>query len=298
MCLGKRFWIVPLIVIACCATFAGRAAAHLIEAGYLMELPPQRFHAVPPPLPLHGKEPDRIVERNIFCSGCMTSKAKESAVERAAEEAKREPQKTSLQVSLLAIVLAEDESLSRAVIRDLATPQKEGSLFGVGSKLFATNATVEHVYARRVYLKNGDQIEYLDLDDQAKTAAPPVTAPAHVAGNDSFTAALDSGLRCSGSNCQIDRSLVEQTLRNTTMLAGMARFVPTGRGFRVYAIKPNSLFARLGMVNGDTIRAINGNEMSTPDQALALYSKLRSASHLSLELERQGGRITLDYVIR
>jgi general secretion pathway protein C len=69
-------------------------------------------------------------------------------------------------------------------------------------------------------------------------------------------------------------------------------------GFRVFAIRPGSLFARLGMTNGDTILAINGNDMSTPDQALALYSKLRNASHLSLELERRGGRQTLDYVIR
>jgi general secretion pathway protein C len=257
MSLRERFSIVRLIAIACCAMIAGRAAAHP-----------------------HGKDADRIVERNIFCSGCITPNYKQAGAET--------PQKSNLQVALLAIVLAENESFSRAVIRDL--PQKDCSLFGVGAKLFATGAIVEHVYARRVYVKIGDRIEYLDLDDK-----PQTTLPVRV---DSFTAALDSGLRCSGSNCQIDRSLVEETLRNTTVLASSAQFAPTSRGFRVDAIKPNSLFARLGMLNGDTIRAINGNEMSTPDQALALFPKLRSASHLWLELERQGGRVTIDYVIR
>jgi hypothetical protein len=38
--------------------------------------------------------------------------------------------------------------------------------------------------------------------------------------------------------------------------------------------------------------------MSTPDAALALYTKLRNASHLSVQVERRGETVTLDYSIR
>jgi hypothetical protein len=38
--------------------------------------------------------------------------------------------------------------------------------------------------------------------------------------------------------------------------------------------------------------------MSTPDQALQLYTKLRSASHLTLQVERRGETVNMDYTIR
>jgi general secretion pathway protein C len=38
--------------------------------------------------------------------------------------------------------------------------------------------------------------------------------------------------------------------------------------------------------------------MSTPDKALEAYTKLKSASHLTVMVERRGENITLDYQIR
>ena len=52
------------------------------------------------------------------------------------------------------------------------------------------------------------------------------------------------------------------------------------------------------MQNGDTIKAINGLDMSSPDKALEIYTKLRYASHLSVSVERRGENTTLDYSIR
>ena len=111
------------------------------------------------------------------------------------------------------------------------------------------------------------------------------------------------GVRCNGSNCDVDRGLIDKMLANTTDLATAARFVPSvkdGRpnGFKLYAIRPTSIFGKIGLQNGDTIKSINGMEMSSPDQALAMYSKLRSASHLSVSVERRGETVTMDYTIR
>ncbi len=87
------------------------------------------------------------------------------------------------------------------------------------------------------------------------------------------------------------------------MLATSARFVPSIKdgkpnGFKLYAIRPNSIFGKMGLQNGDTLKSINGNDMTTPDAALALYSKLRNASHLSVQVERRGETVPLDYTIR
>src|SRR5262249_9733031 len=151
------------------------------------------------------------------------------------------------------------------------------------------NAQVVKVVPKRVYFRNSGQLEYLEIDGAAPPAptavaavAPP--APAPLTGDPSE---ITSGVNCSGNSCTVDRSLVEKLLTNTTMPATAASVVPpikdgTPNGFKLYAIRPNSIFGKIGLQNGDTIKAINGNEMTTPDAALALYSKLRNASHLGV----------------
>lgn len=114
---------------------------------------------------------------------------------------------------------------------------------------------------------------------------------------------IQRGVRCNGSQCEIDRPLIDKLLANTTALATSARFVPSVRdgrpnGFKLYAIRPSSIFAKIGLENGDTVKSINGMEMSTPDQALGVYTKVRSASHLSVTVDRRGETATLDYTIR
>jgi general secretion pathway protein C len=39
-------------------------------------------------------------------------------------------------------------------------------------------------------------------------------------------------------------------------------------------------------------------DMSSPDKALEVYTKLRNASRLAVAVERRGDNITLDYTIR
>jgi general secretion pathway protein C len=69
-------------------------------------------------------------------------------------------------------------------------------------------------------------------------------------------------------------------------------------GFKLYAIRPGSIFARLGLQNADLIKTINGLEISTPDKALEAYARLRNSPELSLALERHGQDVTLNVQIR
>jgi general secretion pathway protein C len=113
---------------------------------------------------------------------------------------------------------------------------------------------------------------------------------------------LANEVHCSGSRCSLARATVNKVLANTAVLATSVRAMPVvkdGRpsGFRLDAIRPGSIFAHLQLQNGDTLKAVNGTELTTPDSALALYTKLRTASHLLLQVERQGATQTLDYTI-
>ena len=69
-------------------------------------------------------------------------------------------------------------------------------------------------------------------------------------------------------------------------------------GVKLYGIRRGSLLSRLGLQNGDLLRTINGFDMSSPDKALEAYTKLRTASNLTVAIERRGQSMTLDYEIR
>ncbi len=209
------------------------------------------------------------VTRNIFCSTCG-----------------RAPPETAVDLELVAtMVVARDESWSLALVRERESGRpwlvRRGSALPGG-------ALVTRVVDRRVWLTRGGRAEAIDL---AVEANEPPAAP------------RSREIRCDGDRCEIDRALVERLLRDPSQVAGDALFAPAPRdgrpwGFRVNAVRPSSVFAQIGLRSGDVVTAINGQPTATPDQLLALWTRLRSASRLAVRIDRRGAALTLDYTIR
>jgi general secretion pathway protein C len=211
--------------------------------------------------------------------------------------------RTSLNLKLLAIMFAPppaDPRWSVAIIRD--NDDKSAGPYNVGSKL--RDALIDDISEDRVYLNFGNgRIEYLDLLDRPQPAAA-APAPAPVASTDPLSAELDKGIKKIGEhNYEVQRSTLDSLLGNMAALAKGARIVPETKdgkpaGFRLFSIRPDGPFAKIGLLNGDVVSAINGLEMNSPDQALLAYTKLKTANHLSVAIERNGQKITKDYNIR
>jgi hypothetical protein len=124
------------------------------------------------------------------------------------------------------------------------------------------------------------------------------------AGAQVTEADLDAGITCAApGRCTITRALVDQLLADVSSLAKSARFVPSihdgkPNGFKLYAIRPASVFAKLGFRNGDTLKTVNALDLSTPDRALEVYTKLRDAQSLLIGVERLGEPIVLEISVR
>jgi general secretion pathway protein C len=302
--LRKYLWAIDLLVIALCAVFLARASASAVEASIV----------VPPPRPaarlarnqnptVYTKEIEGILKRNVFCSTCppiIPVDTPETGP--AAPEA---PQKTSLPLGLMGIMYSPPPlglKWSVAIVRD--TEDKSMGAFGVGSKVHG--ATITEILETRVYLDNGGKTEFLDLLDAANVAAPAPASAAVTpqAGGDALSQEMDRGIRKTGEHAyEIQRQTLESVLGNMNLLSRSARIVPEikdgkSAGFRLYSVRPDGPFAKIGMQNGDVISSINGLEITSPEKALEVYAKLKSASHLSLGLERNGQKVTKDYSIR
>jgi type II secretory pathway component PulC len=70
-----------------------------------------------------------------------------------------------------------------------------------------------------------------------------------------------------------------------------ARIVPAFRegiavGFKLFSIRPDSFYAKIGIENGDVIRSINDIDLNTPEKALEIYNKLKDTCRFDIGLER------------
>jgi hypothetical protein len=117
-------------------------------------------------------------------------------------------------------------------------------------------------------------------------------------------AELDAGIQVTDDTHRVLKpALLDRVLLNPMALAKGARFVPAMKdgkpvGFKLYAIRPGSVFARLGFANGDTLQRINGLEVTSADKALDVYTKVREAKLVTIELERRGKPVTLTIEIK
>ena len=92
-------------------------------------------------------------------------------------------------------------------------------------------------------------------------------------------------------------------LTNLNDLAMQARIVPSFKngqadGFKLFSIRPDSLYSKIGIQNGDVIERINGLDINSPDKALEAYGKLKSANALDLTVERNGAPQNFHYAIQ
>lgn len=102
----------------------------------------------------------------------------------------------------------------------------------------------------------------------------------------------------SPTEVHVTRGLLDKVGANPTAVTTGARLVPTVRdgkpvGFKLFAIRPGSLYARLGFVNGDLVTEINGHDLSTPDKALDALVATKGATRIELAVTRAGKPVTL-----
>jgi hypothetical protein len=139
--------------------------------------------------------------------------------------------------------------------------------------------------------------------DTSVATAPTPTGTSDAADDD-LTKLMDAGIRrISDSHVEISKDLVDAVLANPMAVAKGARVVPSVKdgkpnGFKLYAIRPSSIYARIGISNGDTLKTVNGFEIDSADKALEVYTKIREATSLDLRLERRGKPVTLRITIK
>ena len=276
-----------LLLLAMIAFFAARIVSAM-TAARLAAPPPHAAPAAVAPSASAAAEPESayavIVDRDVF-----------NAVKHAHEstDTPAEYKRTDLNVKLWGTAVAHEPSDSFAIIEDLAARRQ--ALYRVGDPVLEV-ATLARVEWNRVVLDRDGSEEVLEISsarggsDKAPAGAAPGTSGERIK-------------KTADNKFVIDRRELESTVANINEVFTQARAVPffqDGKtvGFRVFAIKPGSVFEKIGLQNGDVIQRVNGVELTDPTKAISLFTELQNEGHIAVDLQRNKQAKNFSYEIR
>ncbi len=209
------------------------------------------------------------------------------------------PIRTTLPFSLIGTLILQDEARSVATIED----KSASTVYPVRvDDEIPSKARILKVEARRVIFLNlgSGRREFVDLPEEQDSSAPKITLGAAPGGSAPAGAGVE---RVSSTQFNISRSEVDRTLSDLNNILTQARAVPNLKngvpnGYKLFQIVPGSIYDKLGLKNNDTILGLDGQPINDPGKAFELLSTLKTASHLDLQIERNGRTQSFSYDFR
>ena len=106
-----------------------------------------------------------------------------------------------------------------------------------------------------------------------------------------------------GGSGVIDQRALNAALDNIGQAMTDARLLPSVKdgkveGFRVSEVKPQGVFAAVGLKNGDVLAKINDFPVDSPEKAIQSFMTLKGQNRIKLDLVRDGVPTTMTYDIR
>lgn len=225
------------------------------------------------PIPLLS-DYNPIIERNLF------NTKKESGGQPELVDIEN-LQPTSLKLKLLGTVTGNHHQ-AFAVIQDAT--KKEQHLYRTGDAV--QNATLKMILREKVVLRVNGKDEVLEIE----------SAPSRLKPNRRHS----KPGKTTPQNITLQRSQIKKDTKNINSFRQQVRMRPhfsNGKpdGLRFTQIKPNSIFHKMGIKNGDVITSVNGNTIESQNDALKLYQSLQSSTNVKLQLKRRGRMKTIEY---
>lgn len=295
----RYFWTVTLVFLALVAFLGARTVNYFIEWRLAPAVAASPAPSVRRAAPVQAAAARPRLENVAKALGLPVpaEPVVEEAPAQAAVDLNAAPVKSSLRVRLLGTLVSALPTWSIASIQDAVTQKTE--TFMVGDKI--QGAEVLEIERERVIILNNARREYIDNQAGDGAAPPPIATNVPVAAPPSSSG---SGIRAlSDNDYEVPRAEIDKTLSNLNDIAMQARIVPAfkdgqAHGFKLFSIRPDSIYSKIGVQNGDVIRRINGYDLNSPEKALEVYAKLKEAGRIELELERNGSTLRKTYTIR
>ena len=171
-----------------------------------------------------------------------------------------------------------------AIIEEAGSRQQ--NIFKIGDKI--KDATLKRILKDRVVLIVNGQDEVLELEKNESGRKNSLKK---------------KSISTFSRKISLKRSDVENAVKDINALMKQAKIRPHFKdgkadGMVLSGIKRRSIFSKMSLRNGDVIVGVDGNEIESVDDAMQLYSKLKSSSEVQVQLKRRGRLKEFNYSIK
>lgn len=274
------FTLMSLLLITLC-TGLGVRAFYAVAMGRLSlfqisELP-SVSPAIPEPVPAPLKFYQPIIDRNLFGAGKTAENPMPADLDTLNQ--------TGLDLKLWGTVSGPD-TVSYAVIE--TGSNRIQSLFRTGDVF--QNAKIIQIEKEKVILDIDGKMAVLTIQ-KWETASRPPSGPA-----------LPSQAAESQNRIQLKRSQIDEAIQDINALMKQVRIIPNftqGKpdGLKVTGVMTGSFFNQIGLQSGDIILGVDGKPIESVDDALKLYTGMKTADSLRLNLRRGNRDQIIEYGI-
>ena len=194
--------------------------------------------------------------------------------------------------------VASSEGTDFAVFENVASGEQ--NVFAVGEKVFDGPRLVAVDAEGADVLVRGKKRRY----EIEEVGAQDTAAPRRNGGEKKARTVEASGVKKTGEGAYlVDRREVEHAVANLNEVITQARAVPVlqegkSTGFKLFSIRPNSIFQKIGLVDGDIVQRVNDTELTDPSKAVGLLEEIQSMDQVRVGFVRSGKQQTFTYTIR
>jgi general secretion pathway protein C len=194
---------------------------------------------------------------------------------------------TDLKLKLWGTVTADDKQTVCAVIEDQKV--KKQSLYRVGDKI--QNATVKMILREKVILNVNGRDEILEIGESAENQKTAKSAFRPGSRTEQI-------IKLNLNRFEIENSFKDK--KNLMSHANIKPYFEKGKpgGIILTGIKPNSLFRKMHLRNGDIITGVDGENIESVDDSMKVYRSLNRSSNVQLQINRRGMLKTINYNIK
>lgn len=247
-----------------------------------------------------------IIDRNIFNKEGKVPKEDETASS-AKAPAGEEAVKSELPLKLAGTIYGGTPQAGLALIENTQT--KKLNSFLVGDRVM-DRVNVAEIYRYKVILQVGDHKEYIELEEKivernkrAKGKKGKATSLAGmlVPGAEKYS---EEGFERDGASINMSsdyrQKLLSADFAKVLQDAKAEPFLEGGElsGFQLRRIKPDSVYQKAGLVDGDIIKEINGVSLVDTAQTIKLLNSLRGESEIEFSYVRGGKKMTIQLQVK
>ena len=171
----------------------------------------------------------------------------------------------------------------------------------VGTEI-VPGAILETVFPRHILLRRNGAIEKLEFEGDAQAGSPRLAmaagqmAPRLPAPPSQFRLNVQS---VNQNTTALSRGELQSALQDPRQLTNIGRVQDNpGGGVSVQEAPPGSLLQKLGMLDGDVIRSLNGVPVNSQADLMRLYQHFGQVGQVKVDGLRAGTPLQLNYNIR